>query len=52
VRVARVATSRAPSSPRCGFADQAHLVGEIRRFSGQTPTLAAEADGLTAFFRR
>jgi AraC-like DNA-binding protein len=36
---------------RCGFADQAHLVHEIKRFSGQTPTLITEASGLTAFFR-
>ena len=36
---------------RCGFADQAHLVHEIRRFSGQTPTLLTKASGLTAFFR-
>jgi AraC-like DNA-binding protein len=35
---------------RLGFADQAHLVREIRRFSGQTPTLLASADGLTSFF--
>jgi AraC-like DNA-binding protein len=36
---------------RCGYADQSHLVHEIRRFAGQTPTLLAEAEGLTAFFR-
>jgi transcriptional regulator GlxA family with amidase domain len=36
---------------RYGFADQAHLVHEIRRFAGQPPTALAEASGLTAFFR-
>jgi AraC-like DNA-binding protein len=35
---------------RLGFVDQAHLIREVRRFSGHTPTLLAEADGLTAFF--
>lgn len=34
-----------------GFADQAHLVHEIRRFAGRPPTALAEASGLTAFFR-
>jgi AraC-like DNA-binding protein len=36
---------------RCGYADQAHLVREVRRFGGQTPSVLAAADGLTAFFR-
>lgn len=43
--------SGASIAARCGYADQAHLVHEIKRFAGQTPTLLAEASGLTAFFR-
>jgi AraC-like DNA-binding protein len=42
--------SGASIAARCGFADQAHLVHEVRRFAGQTPTLLAQAGGLTAFF--
>jgi len=36
---------------RCGYADQAHLVREVRRFAGETPSVLAAADGLTVFFR-
>ena len=43
--------SGADIAARYGFADQAHLVHEIRRFAGQPPTALAEASGLTAFFR-
>ena len=35
---------------RLGYVDQAHLIHEVRRFSGRTPTLLAEAEGLTTFF--
>lgn len=35
---------------RCGYADQAHLVREMRRFGGCTPTRLGDASGLTAFF--
>jgi AraC-like DNA-binding protein len=43
--------SGAAIAATCGFADQSHLIGEVRRFAGVTPTLLAEADGMTAFFR-
>lgn len=44
--------SGAAVAARCGYADQAHLVREVRRFGGQTPSALAAADGLTAFFRQ
>jgi AraC-like DNA-binding protein len=43
--------SGAAIAARCGYADQAHLVREVRRFGGQTPSDLAAADGLTTFFR-
>jgi AraC-like DNA-binding protein len=46
------AESGAAIAARCGYADQAHLVREVRRFAGQTPTALTDADGLTAFFVR
>jgi AraC-like DNA-binding protein len=35
---------------RLGYVDQAHLIKEIRRFSGTTPTALANADSLASFF--
>ena len=43
--------SGAAIAARCGYADQAHLVREVRRFGGQTPSDLAAAEGLTTFFR-
>ena len=44
------AETGAAVAARGGYADQAHRVGEIRRFAGCTPTRLSEASGLTAFF--
>ena len=45
--------SGASLAARLRFVDQAHMVREVRRFSGETPTLLAERTdgaGLTSFF--
>lgn len=36
---------------RCGYVDQAHMIHEMRRFAGTSPTRLADSGGLTAFFR-
>lgn len=45
--------SGAELAARCGFADQAHLIREVRRFTGTTPgALEAIEQPMTEFFAR
>lgn len=43
--------SGADIAAHCGYADQAHLVREVRRFAGTVPSALADAEGWTRFFQ-